>query len=179
MSHPAARIFPILAAATGCRRAELCGLQWSDLDGNVLHVRRTITELRGGGVEIGPTKTRSTRRLTLDDATVAALAEHRESMRGLAGSPWILFDGWTDQPVRPIRLSHWWEELRDVVKVSARLHDLRHWHLTQLLDAGVPLASVAQRGGHASGVTTQKIYAHHTQRADEASAAVIGGLLRG
>jgi len=43
---------------------------------------------------------------------------------------------------------------------SIRLHDLRHWQATQMLDAGVPLPTVAARLGHASGTTTMKIYAH-------------------
>ncbi|MCP5025340.1 MAG: tyrosine-type recombinase/integrase [Actinomycetia bacterium] len=53
------------------------------------------------------------------------------------------------------------------VDKSIRLHGLRHWQATQLLDSGVPLPTVAARLGHASGMTTMKIYAHWTAQADE------------
>ena len=57
---------------------------------------------------------------------------------------------------------------------GVRLHDLRHWQATQLLDAGVPVPTVAARLGHADGTTTMKIYAHRTERADEQAALVVG-----
>jgi integrase len=59
-----------------------------------------------------------------------------------------------------------------------RLHDLRHWQATQLLDAGVPVPTVAARLGHADGTTTMKVYAHRTKRADEQAAAVVADALR-
>ena len=63
------------------------------------------------------------------------------------------------------------------VNASVRLHDLRHFQATQLLDAGVPVPTVAARLGHADGTTTMKIYAHRTQRADQQAADIVGKLL--
>src|SRR5262249_41856383 len=60
---------------------------------------------------------------------------------------------------------------------GVRLPDLRHWQATQLLDAGVPVPTVAARLGHADGTTTMKIYAHRTERADEQAALVVGAAL--
>jgi integrase len=55
--------------------------------------------------------------------------------------------------------------------------DLRHFHATQLLDAGVPVPTVATRVGHSDGTTTMKmIYAHRTRRADEHAAAVVADI---
>ena len=61
--------------------------------------------------------------------------------------------------------------------IGVRLHDLRHWQATQLLDAGVPVPTVAARLGHADGTTTMKIYAHRTVRGDEMAAEVVGAAL--
>ena len=47
----------------------------------------------------------------------------------------------------------------------------------QLLDAGVPVPTVAARLGHADGTTTMKIYAHRTRRADEQAARVVAEFL--
>ena len=43
------------------------------------------------------------------------------------------------------------------------IHGLRHTHASLLLFAGVSIASVAKRLGHASMTTTQKIYLHIIQ----------------
>lgn len=43
------------------------------------------------------------------------------------------------------------------------IHGLRHTHASLLLFAGVSIASVARRLGHASMTTTQKIYLHIIQ----------------
>ena len=65
-----------------------------------------------------------------------------------------------------------WTRTRRAAGVDGvRLHDLRHWQATQLLDAGVPVPTVAARLGHADGTTTMKIYAHRTERGDEQAAA--------
>jgi len=63
------------------------------------------------------------------------------------------------------------------VDPTIRLHDLRHWQATQLLDAGVPLPTVAARLGHASGATTMKIYAHRTAHADAQAAGIVSEAL--
>ena len=72
-----------LAADSGARRGELAALQFADLDGDVLTIARgTSNEI------VGPTKTNSTRRLTLG-ATTAALwrDDARRWQQRLAGEP--------------------------------------------------------------------------------------------
>jgi integrase len=72
-----------VAATTGCRRGELCGLRWSDLDldldldrGSIV-IRRSVSDLPGQ-VEIRSTKTGFIRRMALDSATSAVLAFQRD-----------------------------------------------------------------------------------------------------
>jgi len=54
---------------------------------------------------------------------------------------------------RPDVPSSKWEVARSRVPdgEGVRLHDLRHFQATQLLDAGVPVPTVAARLGHADG----------------------------
>ena len=52
------------------------------------------------------------------------------------------------------------------------LHTLRHTHASELLSAGVPIATVAKRLGHANANITLSIYAHALE-ADELAAARI------
>ena len=79
---------------------------------------------------------------------------------------------------RPDTANARWVRARNTAgRPAVRLHDLRHFQATQLLDAGVPVPTVAARLGHTDGTTTMKIYAHRTRRADELAAAVVGKLL--
>jgi integrase len=41
-----------------------------------------------------------------------------------------------------------------------RLHDLRHFMATEMLAAGIPIATVSQRLSHARASTTLNVYAH-------------------
>ena len=68
-----------VATMTGCRRGELCGLRWTDLDlvGGTLTVNRAITETRSNGLVEKDPKTHRSRRIALDPSTVAALEAHR------------------------------------------------------------------------------------------------------
>jgi integrase len=86
------RQLPVLAAAifvsatTGLRRGELCGLRWSDLDlqARTLTVARSVKHNDGPGWAVGATKTHKVRRIAIDSATVAVLAEHRALMEAAA-----------------------------------------------------------------------------------------------
>ena len=49
-----------------------------------------------------------------------------------------------------------------------RLHDLRHFMATQMLAAGVPIATVSQRLSHARASTTLNVHAHAVPGGDRA-----------
>ena len=184
-------LFIRVMAATGARRAEVCGLRWSDVDfeAGTLDVSRSYTVLPGMRGD-SPTKSRSARTVLLDPDTVAALdcgwsaAEQASTMCGISSarrrSGYIFAMDPTGQRAwRPDSANARWARTRVAAGVSAsiRLHDLRHFQATQLLDAGVPVPTVAARLGHADGTTTMKIYAHRTPRADQQAAHVVGKLL--
>ena len=163
-----------VVAATGMRRSEACGLRWSDVDlqARRLTVARSHVPLPGASGD-RPTKTRSARTITLDDGTIDALRRGWRAARQLAS-----FDADGSRAWRGDTVTARWERTRrGVGAAGVRLHDLRHWQATQLLDAGVPVPTVAARLGHADGTTTMKIYAHRTERADEHAAHVVGAAL--
>ncbi len=176
--------------ATGARRAEVCGLRWSDVDfeAGTLNVARSYTLVPGVRGD-RPTKTRSTRLVILDPITLDGLRSGLADCVGLAEKFGIAAEArragyvFTDDPTgatawRPDTANARWEWARAAVGLTAvRLHDLRHFQATQLLDAGVPVPTVAARRGHADGTTTMKIYAHRTRRADQQAADVVGRLL--
>ena len=188
--EPMLGLFVRVVAATGMRRGEACGLRWSDvdLDAGRLTVQRSHLALPGA-VGDHPTKTRSVRTVTLDPATVAALKSAWRAARQLARFAGVdddarragyvfSFDADGVSAWRGDTVSARWIRTRRAAGVTGvRLHDLRHWQATQLLDAGVPVPTVAARLGHADGTTTMKIYAHRTARGDEQAADVVAAAL--
>ena len=178
--------------STGARRAEVCGLRWSDVDSaaGTLTVQRSYTLVPGVRGD-RPTKTRSARTVALDPVTLSELDNAWAATRALTEqcgmsielrrAGYIFAADLTGQSAwRPDTANARWVRARNAVGLrSVRLHDLRHFQATQLLDAGVPVPTVAARLGHTDGTTTMKIYAHRTRRADELAATVVGKLLDG
>src|SRR6266487_5506923 len=76
-----------LAAVTGARRGELCGLQWADidLDAGVVHIAYSYL-VRAGCKVRKDTKTHQGRHLAIDPVTVAVLAEQRRRIQALLAS---------------------------------------------------------------------------------------------
>jgi integrase len=58
-----------------------------------------------------------------------------------------------------------------------RLHDLRHFMATQMLAAGVPIATVSQRLSHARASTTLNVYAHSVPGGDRKAAETLASIL--
>lgn len=93
--HPTHRLMLHLAAATGARRGELCGLEWDmvDVDQRRVMFARSLVEAADGTVTVGATKTgnRGHRTLELDGALVELLTEQRriqvaKTLRSVLGS---------------------------------------------------------------------------------------------
>lgn len=71
-------------------------------------------------------------------------------------------------------------KLRDSLGLKkVRLHDLRHYVATRLLDAGIPVREVSERLGHASATTTLTIYAASVPATDRIAAGIMGDLVDG
>jgi integrase len=171
-------------AATGMRRGEAVGLQWSDLDGDRLHVRRAVVEPVGGPLVVKDPKTHRVRAVTLDAGTVAAIEDHRAAcerlarLGGVRPGPWMFsLDEGQRVPLRPSIVSRWWRRWADRGGVGGRLHDVRHLHASFLLAEGVDPVEVAARLGHGSTATTLAVYAHVLPGRDGGSAAAAAKML--
>jgi integrase len=165
------RLFPLwaLAAATGMRRGELCGLRWGDidLDGAVVSIERSTTQIGKDRVTSTP-KNHERRRVQVDARTVAALRTWRKAQaeeRLQWGAAYLDTEGWLftredGSPVLPNYITKLFSN-RQATEGLPRLtvHELRHTHATILLRAGVPVHIVAKRLGHKDPSVTLNVYA--------------------
>ncbi|MDQ1293069.1 MAG: integrase, partial [Actinomycetota bacterium] len=78
------------------------------------------------------------------------------------------------RPWHPDHFSHAYRALADVVGIEEPLKNLRHFNATQLLAAGVDLATTAGRLGHSDGgATTLKFYADWIPATDRKAAELL------
>ena len=147
-----------LIAKTGIRFSEALAITPKDFDfpHQTLNIEKTWNYKENGGFE--PTKNKSSeRKVQLDWQTVIQFSE---IIKGL-------------EEEKPIFINKkiYNSTINDTLKrhcINAEIpvitiHGLRHTHASILLYAGVSIASVAHRLGHASMSTTQKTYLHIIQ----------------
>jgi len=196
-------LFPIVAtlAWTGMRRGECLALRWSDFDAKAktLRIERSVEETEAGLAIKGPKKDSHKRTIAIGDDLVALLVSEREKhLRIVAEVPsgahvdlslvrlpegTLIFPNLRNGDFTtlrsPIGVSNLFKHIAKLVGFpKVRLHDLRGSHETALLDAGVPVHTVAARCGH-DPATLLRSYAKRTRKADESAAAVIGSLSAG
>jgi integrase len=184
----------LLSRARGCdgsSAGELCALRWNDLNlkAGTLTIARSVVGQRNDDLVEKGTKTHSSRRISLDPATLSSLIAQRDRHEARAEefgvrlpSKAFVFSDSADctTPWRPNRVTLAFRRICDGLDVpNVRLHDLRHFAATRLLAAGVPVKTVSGRLGHANAATTLNVYAHFLESSDETAAQVLGDLLDG
>jgi integrase len=169
-------VWLLVVFALGLRRGESLGLQWCDIDWNAstIAIRRQILGLRKAHQERGPQqlKTDASRRTYIAPQTVLdALEKHRQRQAEWCHeheqpAPQWVFATKNGTVIAPRHLSRTFElAKRDgKVRMSLRIHDLRHTAATTLLSEGADFRSIADWLGHADARTTMAIYAHSTPR---------------
>lgn len=174
-----------VAATTGCRRGELCGLQWSDVDlaHGSLVVRKSVSDLPGR-LEVRTTKTGLVRRMALDEATTAVLMTQRDLAEQRCGTVGAALDAdafvWSGAPdyrvpLKPGRITAEFTKVRGSVRLpNVRLHHLRHFAATVMLAGGVDVRTVAGRLGHSRPTLTLQTYAHVMDVTDRRAASILG-----
>lgn len=182
-----------LAAVTGARRGELCGLRWSDVDTerSVVRIRHSLDWPRSdGGKEtwtLKPTKTHQARSVSLDELAMAVVEQHRRrceercAVAGVQSNPeGFVFssDVPGEVPLRPDSVTQAFGRLcRSLGMPEIHLHSLRHWMVTTSLVGGTDVRTVAGRAGHRDASMTLRVYAHALEEADRETASRLGKVL--
>jgi integrase len=185
---PALFCFLRLAASTGARRGQLLALRWDSIDWEAGAIAFTRALIQGPhGPELRPTKTHRTHRADIDGETLDVLMDHRSDAEGRAGRAGVeLTEGAFVFSSRADGATPWlpnWLTKRFVVARRAaglphfRLHDLRHFMATEMLAAGISIATVSQRLSHARASTTLNVYAHSVPGGDRKAAETLAAVL--
>ena len=179
-----------LAAMTGMRRGEVCGLRWSDVDleRGRLEVRQQLLTLNGELMFSERTKTdRGRRRIDLDPVTVSVLKvqqRRQKEQRILLGAGWtdsgLVFTEVDGRPLDPESVAKVFD--RRVARSGlprVRFHDLRHTHVAHLIAAGEQPLLIARRLGHASSSFTMDRYGHLFEDAGSQAASAVAAMVDG
>ncbi len=153
-ASPRLRPVIVLALNTGMRLGEIVGLAWEHVD------------LSQGVLRLTHTKSGKDRWIPMNGLV-------RETLRRLPRSGPYVFGGASGYC--SVRTA--WEGARDRAGLAGvRFHDLRHTAATQMVLAGVDLATVGEILGHSTIALTMR-YTHPTPEAKRRAVGALEGLL--
>lgn len=164
---------------TGLRRGEICGLKWQDIDfeESKLHVKRSVSVKRGGGLNIGETKTETGVRCIQLPPSVAELLKNRKQT---AITEWV-FPNFM-HPEQPINPNSAYRKLKVILKNAElpliRFHDLRHTFATHATQGGVDPKTLAGILGHTNASFTLDTYTHVTSDMQKSASAIVGNMMK-
>ncbi len=163
---------------TGLRLGEICGLMWSDFDGQkgTIRVSRTLRKENGGRLVAGDTKTYAgTRTILLPTST----AERLRLRKKASYSPWIFHDPL--RPEAPLNPGTAYRQLKKILQETGlpelRFHDLRHTFATHALASGVDAKTLSGILGHTKASFTLDTYTHTTGDMQKRAAEIVGCFL--
>ena len=163
---------------TGLRRGEICGLQWSDFDGDTgtLKVCRTLHSQRKGEYTVGETKTNQGMRTIILPHSVTEILQRRKVD---AISQWIFPD--PVKPENPVDPNAAYRHMKTLLQraglPSIRFHDLRHTFATHALTSGVDAKTLSGILGHTNASFTLDTYTHVTSDMQKQACGIVGGFM--
>ena len=177
-----------VALFTGCRRGEIVGLKWADIDfeNQRISVKRSIYKLSDGKArEKEPKSKTSIRTISVPERLCKTLTEYRlQQNRHIAylGDGWknldYVFteeDGYVMNPQTPTKQFDHFLKRHGIRHL--KFHGLRHTSATMLLANGCDIKTVSARLGHAD-ITTTNIYVHALESTDRMAAQTFDNFLK-
>lgn len=160
------RVFIHVAADTGLRRGELCGLQWSDIDfkAKTLTVRRNLQYTVQRGVFEAAPKSGKIRTVDVGPDVLALLWQLRDEQAASCISKWCFTQDGSPEPMFPQSPTKYFRTFGKKYGIEDfHPHKLRHSFASIAITSGADIASVSQKLGHADKSTTLRMYTHADQ----------------
>ena len=175
----------ILASGLGLRISEILGLTWNNIDFNDFTITiDKITVRDKGQVILKEPKTESSiRTISAPKEIILMLKQLKKDrlaakLRGEKSHRELIF---YDKNLNPIAQDILSKKFRYFLQENnlkhIRFHDLRHSHVTMLIDAKVPIKVISERVGHSNVNTTLNIYSHALREMDQEASDKISDTL--
>ncbi|MFT8813590.1 tyrosine-type recombinase/integrase [Oenococcus sp.] len=177
-----------LLAFTGMRKGEALALTWSDLDlaDKTLSINKTVVTVESGEVVSEAPKTKAGNRLlTLDDDTVAVLAEWKLRQHelyqtlGYGSSPCeYVFNSSVNSFITLGKPRQWCRAVAKAADLSPIIiHGFRHTYATLAVQSGMDIKQLQYQLGHRDVHTTLQIYAEVTNKQKTETASIFANFV--
>lgn len=157
--------FIALAADTGARRGELCGLLWKDVDwkSGMIRIEGNLQYTKEKGVYRTIPKTKKVREVDLGPDTLTILRAWRTEQSEKCISQWVFTQENSPEPMFPQSPTRYFKRFGERYGIpNFHPHILRHTSASLALTSGAAdIKSIADRLGHSEAVLLKK-YAHST-----------------
>ena len=171
----------MLAADSGARKGELCGLQWTDIDWGKAQVtiRLNLQYTPDKGVYVAAPKNGLTRTVDIGDDTLDLLQRLRQEQADTCISQWVFTqDGKADamHPQSPTRYFTKFGKKYGITNFHP--HALRHTSASIAITSGADIVSVSQRLGHKDTAVTLRMYAHANEESIRRAGQIVRDALK-
>lgn len=161
----------VLALDTACRRGEITGLTWEDIDfeKSCININKTTQYVAGFGTFEKDTKNETSNRVIyISETTKKTLLKYRAEQyrrRLVLGNKWqgstrvFTTDFGSDMhPNTPSAILEKVVKKYNLPKIS--FHGLRHTSISLQIASGIQAQIISKRAGHSNLSTTHNIYSH-------------------
>ena len=153
----------MLCADTGCRRGELCGLQWQDINWieSTIIIRRNLQYTKDKGVYVEPTKNGKERVVDIGEESLLLLKRFYEKQQHSYPSEWVFTRKKSSEPIHPQSPTKYFIKFGKRNNIANfHPHLLRHTSASVAITSGADVASVSARLGHSDSSVTLRMYTH-------------------
>lgn len=168
-------VFFCIAYYTGARKGEIHALHWTDIDGSLLHITKSLNQKLKGKDRITPPKNKSSNRtLQLPDPLINILHEHYDRGKAFKDFNDDFFVCGGLQPLRDTSLSNANFAIAKRAGLHhIRIHDFRHSHASLLANAGINILEISRRLGHSNIEQTLNTYSHFYPKEEERAVKIL------
>lgn len=169
-------VFFSIAFYTGMRKGEINALKWNDIEGDFIHVRRSVSQkVKGKSFVETPPKTKTSyRTLQIPKPLKEILNEHyiRLSKMENFSKDWRVCGG--IKCLSDTHIENHNQKYADAAGLPhITIHEFRHSHASLLCNKGISIQEIARRLGHKDVQVTWQTYAHLYPKEEERAMEIL------
>ena len=169
-------VFFNIAFFCGMRKGEINALKWSDINGDIISITRSVTQkLKGVSVFEGPPKNKSSiREIQIPVPLYEILKEHKvrqQKIKGFSEENRVCGGSDVLKDTSLENANILFAKTAGLSKI--RIHDFRHSHASLLCNEGINIQEIARRLGHSNVQTTWNTYSHLYPRENERAISIL------